>query len=190
MKPETRREYFSIPNLLGYFRILLLPFYLYIYVTAETTADYYLAAFLMVLSFLSDLLDGKIARRFNMVTEFGKILDPVADKLTQGVLALSFAIRYPAITVLFIVFIIKELIQGIMGLVFIRKFDFRMNGAQMHGKVCTCVLDAVMLILLLLPNIKYMYVTYLTFVTIAVMVYSFCRYMVMYWKVYREKRVK
>ena len=188
MKPETKREYFSIPNLLGYFRILLLPFYLYIYVTAETTTDYYLAAFLMVLSFLSDLLDGKIARRFNMVTEFGKILDPVADKLTQGVLALGFAIRYPAITVLFICFIIKEGIQAALGLIFIKKYDYRMNGAQMHGKVCTCVLDAVMLILLVFPNIKYMYVTYLTILTLVVMAYSFVRYLIMYWKVFREKR--
>lgn len=75
-----KREYFSIPNLMGYFRILLIPIYLIVYIRADSVRDYQIAAGIMVLSFLSDFLDGKIARRFNMVTEFGKILDPIADK--------------------------------------------------------------------------------------------------------------
>ncbi len=84
MKKNVTKEYLSIPNLLGYFRILLLPVYLYVYVNASSERDYHLAVFIIFLSFLSDFLDGKIARRFDMVTDFGKILDPIADKITQG----------------------------------------------------------------------------------------------------------
>ena len=85
MKECVLKEYFSIPNLMGYFRILLIPVYLFLYIRAETTEEYYMAAVVMLVSFLTDLFDGKIARRFDMVTEFGKILDPVADKVdTRG----------------------------------------------------------------------------------------------------------
>lgn len=108
-----KREYFSIPNLMGYFRILLIPIYLIVYIRADSVRDYQIAAGIMVLSFLSDFLDGKIARRFNMVTEFGKILDPIADKMTQGTLALSFTFRYPAMGVLLLLFLLKETIMGI-----------------------------------------------------------------------------
>lgn len=86
MKQNLKNEYLSIPNLMGYFRILLIPLYLYLYICAKS---YRLAIFIMLLSFLTDFLDGKIARRFDMVTEFGKILDPVADKLTQGALEIG-----------------------------------------------------------------------------------------------------
>ena len=75
MKKDIFREYFSIPNLMGYFRILLVPVYLIIYIRADSVSDYRLAAMVMILSFLTDFFDGKIARRFHMVTEFGKILD-------------------------------------------------------------------------------------------------------------------
>ena len=106
MKKRIIREYFSIPNLMGYLRILLIPVYLYLYVHAETTRDYYIAAAVMFLCFMTDFFDGKIARKFNQITEFGKILDPIADKLTQGALVNSFSFRYPAMEVLLAAFLV------------------------------------------------------------------------------------
>lgn len=185
-KKDWVREYLSIPNLLGYFRLILIPIYLSCYLRAETAEDYYVAAGIMFLSFLSDFLDGKIARRFNMITEFGKILDPVADKLTQGVLAISFSLRYPAMMVVLVVFIIKEGFMGIAGLYMMRK-GYRMDGAQMYGKVCTAVLDAVMLILLLFPNISNMAVNILAGISLLFMVYALVRYVNMYWNVWKTQ---
>ena len=63
MKERVLKEYFSIPNLMGYFRILLIPVYLFLYIRAETTEEYYMAAVVLLVSFLTDLFDGKIARR-------------------------------------------------------------------------------------------------------------------------------
>lgn len=83
-KNKFTREYLSIPNVMGYFRILLVPVYLCLYVQADTREDYYAAAAVMVVSFLTDFFDGKIARKFHMVTEFGKILDPIADRSPRG----------------------------------------------------------------------------------------------------------
>lgn len=185
-KKDWVREYFSIPNLLGYFRLILIPIYLYVYLHAETTDDYYRAAGIMLLSFLSDFFDGKIARGFNMITEFGKILDPVADKLTQGVLAISFSLRYPAMRLVLAVFILKEGFMGVAGLYMMRK-GYRMNGAQMYGKVCTAVLDVVMLILLAFPGLTNQKVNILSGICLVFMFYALFRYILMYrdaWRVH------
>lgn len=89
MKISTnwRKEIQTIPNLLSIFRILLLPIYLY-FVLRQS---FYVAGVVIVVSGLSDYLDGVIARRYNQVTDLGKVLDPFADKLTQLFLILSMA---------------------------------------------------------------------------------------------------
>ena len=106
------REYFSIPNLLGYFRLILAVVYLAVCFEARTQQDYYIAAGIIGISMLSDFLDGKIARHFNMITNWGKILDPVADKVTLGVVAVSFSFRYPLMRTVVLIFIFKELFMG------------------------------------------------------------------------------
>lgn len=182
-----KREYFSIPNLMGYFRILLIPIYLIVYIRADSVRDYQIAAGIMVLSFLSDFLDGKIARRFNMVTEFGKILDPIADKMTQGTLALSFTFRYPAMGVLLLLFLLKETIMGILGAYMMRK-GYRMGGAKMHGKICTAVLDLVMFLVLLLPNLPYLAINLMVAASVCVMAASLCLYLRMYWNAWKQQK--
>lgn len=180
------KEYFSIPNLMGYFRIILVPVYLYLYLRADSTRDYYVAAGVMMLSFLTDFFDGKIARKFHMITEFGKILDPVADKITQAAMAISFSFRYPAMTVLLVIFLCKEGFMGIVG-AYMMKNGYRMNGAQMHGKICTAVLDFTMLIILILPEISFLAVNLLVCISVGFMLVSLYRYGKMYWKVWKEQ---
>ena len=86
---RMKKEYFNIPNLMGYFRILIIPAFLFLYGRAETKWEYFAAFFVLALSYLTDFLDGKIARKFHMVTDWGKMLDPIADNLTQGALAVA-----------------------------------------------------------------------------------------------------
>lgn len=167
-----KKEYFTIPNLMGYFRILMIPVFAVLYVRGM-----YPAAFtILALSCISDFLDGKIARRFNMVTDIGKMLDPIADKLTQGMLAVVITFRYPLIIWLLLFFIVKELYMGIMGLVLIKK-GYRINGAQWYGKVCTAVLDVVMFALVLFPNLPYLIADILILFAMAVMLFSLCAYL-------------
>ena len=82
----------SIPNILSLVRILLIPFFLWAFLWKRS---YLLSSGLLIFSGLTDLCDGYIARRFNMVTELGKVLDPVADKLTQLAILFCLSLRYP-----------------------------------------------------------------------------------------------
>ena len=85
----------TIPNCISLFRIFLVPCFVWVFLTASLPEDFTLAAVLLVVSAVSDLLDGWIARRFHMTSKLGKILDPAADKLTLfGVFVCMWA-RYP-----------------------------------------------------------------------------------------------
>ena len=83
MNMKDKTKLFNIPNCLCYFRILLIPVFLFVYFNAQWQHHYIIAAFILVLSGISDCLDGYIARKYNMITDFGKLIDPIADKLTQ-----------------------------------------------------------------------------------------------------------
>lgn len=173
------KEYFSIPNLMGYFRILMIPVFLYTYYHAESREDY-LAAFLILgVSLLTDFFDGKIARRFNMVTEFGKILDPVADKLTQGSLAIAVLLRCPMMKLFLAVFLVKECYMSLMGLYIIKKKNIR-KGAQWFGKITTAVVDAGIMVLLLAPNLPANVADTLIIVMIAFLLFSLINYIRFY----------
>ncbi len=177
-----KKEYFSIPNLMGYFRILMIPVFLYLYFYEK-----YLPAFIvLLLSFVSDFLDGKIARKFHMVTEFGKVLDPVADKMTQGMLAVAVTFRYPAVIWLIILFVIKEVYMGVMGLMLLHR-GHPVNGALWHGKACTAVLDGVMLVLVLFPQMSYFKAGICIAGAMAVMVFSLGSYIRTHIRIWKGK---
>ena len=103
------KQVFSIPNLIGYFRIILIPIIVWNYINAQTASDYYFVTLLVAVSGISDALDGLIARHFNMITPLGKALDPIADKLTQGALAICLITKYPFMIVLFILIFFPEI---------------------------------------------------------------------------------
>ena len=138
---QMRREAFSIPNLLSYFRLLLIPLFVMLYLREDFTA----ALITLAASGLSDVLDGRIARKFNMVTDLGKVLDPVADKLTQCAMMFCVAMRYPAMWWLLGIHVVKELIMIVMGCYVLKKTD-TVNSAIWVGKLCTGVIYAVMML--------------------------------------------
>lgn len=185
-KPKmTAKEIFSIPNLMGYFRILLIPVFSWIYVHADGVWDYYTAAVLVGISGLTDMLDGKVARKFNMITELGKFIDPLADKLTQGALVLCFAVRYPLMRAVLVLFILKEGFMGIMGLLLLPRGK-KLDGAMWFGKVCTAVLYVLLFILLLFPGISLTAANLLIVVCGAFMLFSLIMYIPVFRKMWKE----
>ena len=130
MKMDWKREYFSIPNLMGYFRLILIPVYLMAYIHADGIRDYAISAGILLLSALTDFFDGKVARRFDMITDWGKILDPIADKLTQGIVVISLIFRYRFMAIVLVIFIVQQLGQGILGLIYIKKSGKQRDSAE------------------------------------------------------------
>ena len=146
------KEIFSIPNLMGYFRILLIPVFCYLFFSAETKEDYLIAACIVLISTITDFLDGWVARRFHMITELGKFVDPLADKLTHAALAVCLAFRYPLMLLIVGIMVIKEGFMAVMGMIKLKKGK-KLDGAKWFGKVCTAALFLMMCILLLFPSI-------------------------------------
>jgi cardiolipin synthase len=153
MHINWKKEILTIPNLLSVFRLALIPVYITIYLNAVEPCDYYLAAGILALSCMTDMIDGYIARRFNMISNMGKFLDPIADKMTQFTLIVSLAFRYPVLYFLIALFVVKESFQLIAVGINLRKKKM-LDCALMSGKVCTTVLFTSLIAMVLFPTIK------------------------------------
>lgn len=126
----------TIPNLLSLLRLIMIPQMMWMYLVKQ---DYVWTVILLALSGTTDALDGVIARKFNMISEFGKAVDPIADKLTQIAMLYCVGTTFPEIRVLLIMLVVKEFITGAMSLYSIKKTG-QVQGAEWHGKVVTVLL--------------------------------------------------
>lgn len=187
-KKELKKEVFSIPNIISYFRILLIPVFVVLFVNSkENLAVHIAAAGVLILSGLSDMIDGKIARHFNMITELGKVIDPVADKLTQAAIMICLAMRYPLLWAFIGMLIIKEITMAVLGMVFLKK-GRKLKGAHWYGKVSTVVFYLVMIALLAVPpgKMPFELSTALIIISGAFMVFSFIMYLLVYINMARD----
>lgn len=139
---KTENKILTIPNLLSLFRLILIPVIIWLYWFQK---DYFPAGVLLIISGLTDLADGYIARHFNAVSNVGKILDPIADKLTQAAMLFCLVTRFPLMAAPFGFLVIKEVFIGTTGLLMIRKTG-KVVGADFHGKVATTLLYAMMIL--------------------------------------------
>lgn len=169
-----KRSVFNLPNLLSLLRLAMIPLLLWLYLDREA---YLLTAAVLVLSGATDVVDGIIARRYDLITDLGKALDPIADKLTQIAMLYCLGTSFPEIRILLAILIVKEVITGIMSLISIGKTG-RVDGAQWHGKLTTVLLYA-MIVDRIVP---WLFSVLLTLACAGMMVFS----MVMYWKRNRD----
>ena len=125
----------SIPNLMSVFRILLIPAIVILFLKGYGAAS----VALVILSALTDLFDGIIARKFNQITELGKALDPIADKLTLGTIMICLAIKNELFLLIVMVMVVKESIGFATHWILFRHCG-HMYGAEWYGKVSTWIL--------------------------------------------------
>lgn len=177
---DWKKEIFTIPNLLSLFRLALIPIYVIIYLRATEPMQYLIAGGILAVSCLTDLIDGKIARHFNMISTVGKILDPVADKATQFSLTLCLSMQYPVLRPVLILFVIKEMFQLIAGFINLRKGKM-LPGALMPGKICTTILFVSLILMVLMPNMDSTVVTVIAVIDSAFLIYSFTSYIFAYY---------
>ena len=173
---QNRNKNFNIPNTLSILRILLIiPFVIY-YAGDQVMK----ATLVLVLSGLTDLFDGWIARSFDQATELGQMLDPLSDKLTQGAVAICLAVKQPILVPLLAVFVVKEVLMVSAGIFLIGKKKKRPGGSQWYGKIATVLFYISFGIIVALKgiwNVDSLPVSIgLLSVTAAFMIYAFIRY--------------
>lgn len=178
MKQNIRKQILTIPNLLSLLRLCMIPLIIWLYCSRK---NYALTAVVLVLSGITDTIDGFIARRFNMVTDIGKALDPVADKLTQASVMFCLLTRFQMMLIPLLLLIFKELCNGIMSLVVIKKTG-KVCGADWHGKVCTWLLYAMMFLHIVWFDIPREWSTVLISICVIMMTVSFGLYMIRNYK--------
>lgn len=186
MRGKARKEdLFKIPNILCYIRILIVPLFIYMFLQKW----YWQSAIVVIVAAATDVVDGWIARKFNMVSDWGKFIDPVADKLMQFAMLAVLLIKVPWVLLLVIAFVLKEVILLIVGLYIYHK-GRNLDGAMWCGKLCTVVFDASMLTLIALPEkwITDTLASILICVVFAFMLLSFIVYLNAYVQLYHKMK--
>lgn len=167
-----KKRLFTIPNLLTMLRILIIPLFIWTYIVKRDTL---MTALVLGVSGLTDILDGQIARRFNMVSDLGKLLDPIADKATQGAMLICLVTRFPVMWIPLGLLAVKEAFVGITSVLMIQETG-KVEGAEYHGKVTTVLLYGMMLVHLLWGDIPSGLSIALIVITVLMMLISMVLY--------------
>lgn len=185
------KENMTIPNLLSVLRILLIiPF-----ICLFLSKNYIAAAVMVVISGLSDMFDGMIARRFNQITALGKILDPIADKLTLVAVIICIGIIVPKIIPMVVILVIKDLLMLLGGAYLIRK-KITPPAAKWYGKLSTILFYVSVSVIVLLEIITgsasdfAVLTTVIMLITTAAMLFSMINYFLIFLGLLREKKAE
>ena len=178
-----QKKIITIPNILSFFRLCLIPVIVWLYTVKQ---DHFLTLIILVLSGVTDIVDGIIARKCNMISDFGKAFDPVADKLTQIAMLFCLVSRFPYMMIPFILLVIKEVFTGITALITIKRTN-TVKGAVWHGKLTTVSLYSMMAIHIVWFNIPHAISLILVGVCIGNMLMSFILYAIQNIKAIKNK---
>lgn len=126
---------------------------------------------MFIISGLTDIVDGFIARKFDMISDFGKAFDPVADKLTQISMLFCLVTRFPLMLIPLIILIFKEVLAAVMNMLTLKKAGF-VVAAVWHGKLNTVLIYSTMFIHIVWFNIPPTVSNVLIMVCIAMMLIS------------------
>ncbi|MBQ6540613.1 MAG: CDP-alcohol phosphatidyltransferase family protein [Oscillospiraceae bacterium] len=181
-KTDNRNRFWTIPNILTLLRLAMIPIIVWLYAGRHA---YLPAALVVGLSGLTDIADGVIARRYNMVTDAGKIIDPIADKLTQLAVIICLATRFAPMRILLCAHIVKELAMGIMGLMALKKKS--VNSAKWYGKMSTVAVFSVTVLHLLIPDMPLNISRILVALCLAVMTLALVMYIRFYYELLHNK---
>lgn len=165
----------NIPNLLSLFRILILvPF-----VNFVLKEDYLCVGLVLVLSGITDMFDGYLARKLNQVTDLGKMLDPIADKVTLVTIMICLSIKFPKMLSFMIILVIKEILMLCAGAILL-KSNKKPPASQWYGKLSTIIFYISVIIIISLRALWSINSdtlnNFLMILTLVFMIYSLWRY--------------
>lgn len=168
---KKQLKIWTIPNILSFFRIILIPFIIWTYFINMQ----YICVGLIILSAITDVVDGFIARHYNMVSALGKALDPIADKLTLLFIFFALGIYKPIVFILGLIFVVKEIMIGVQGLLII-KHTGTTYSAKWYGKLTTAVMYVSIITLIVWTNIPEILVYVLLGICVVLVVFSLVMY--------------
>lgn len=150
----TKKEILTVPNLLSAMRLVLAILFFGTFERYGIVQYRELLVVFVIAAAATDILDGRIARSFNSVSRFGRILDPVADKAMQGVMLAYLIPRYPLAELVLLLFVVKECYMTVVGWKIIMETRTTIE-AQWHGKLNTVMTYVVVMILMVGPRLPY-----------------------------------
>lgn len=194
MKNETKNEVISkdlmtIPNAISFIRIILITPFVALFITGKfITENYVPAIIILALSGISDLLDGMIARKFHQESELGKVLDPLADKLTLIAVGVCLIFIEPYVLPLMIIMVTKDILMIIGGTMIINKGVIPPKSSW-YGKVSTFMFYLSVSVVVLMEIFHYenqlLSLTVLG-VTAGMMIFSLINYAIIFFKIQKQ----
>ena len=153
---------------MSFFRLCLVPVIVWLYCFEK---NYLWTAIILIISGITDIVDGFIARKFDMISDFGKAFDPVADKLTQIAVMFCLVTRFPFMLIPLIILIIKEILAAVMNMITLEKAGY-VVAAVWHGKLNNVLIYSMMFVHIVWFNIPEIVSDVLIGICIAMMVIS------------------
>lgn len=172
----------TIPNLLSFFRILLIPVFVILYFYTDLPGNYWYAVGVLALSGLTDVLDGIIARKFHMVSDLGKVLDPAADKLTQAAMVVCICVNHAYLIPMMILFFAKEFCM-VTGAMVLAQSGVQPVSARWWGKLSTVIIYATVAFVVLTdiyPALPELIAVVLALLAVVSMLFSLVNYIKMF----------
>ena len=182
----------NVPNALTTLRLLFVPAFMFLYLKgADGDIRYgvWIAAGIFVLAAITDILDGYIARKFNQITDFGKLADPLADKLMQiaAVGCLAYNGRFAAW--IFYIFVVKEVLMIFGGVEILKKHKFVVY-SKWSGKIATVVLFIMIVIIMVFEHIPKRTATVMMVLCVVFSLLALFNYFQMYLNIKEERKRK
>lgn len=150
----TRQEILTVPNILSTVRLCLAVLFLGIFERYGMGEYRRLLVGIILAAAATDFLDGRIARSFNSVSRIGKLLDPFADRVMQGVMLAYLIPRYPLAKLVLLLFAFKECYMALTGWKVLMETRTEIE-VQWHGRLNTAVTYVVVLMILAGPRLPY-----------------------------------
>lgn len=173
---DTIKKNLNVPNVLTFLRLVMVPLFIVLY----RKTSYIPALIIFILACLTDILDGKIARKYNLVTDLGKLFDPLADKLMQ--ISMLFCLVSTGDLMLWVpvVYIVKELLMVSGGALLLKKKI--VVKANWSGKLATVLLSAAVLLVYPWHAIAWIKTVgnVLVYVSVAATLFAFACYIKIY----------
>lgn len=180
----------NIPNILSIIRLLLVPVIAYTYLISEKEPGYLIwAAICLAVSGITDVVDGIIARKFNQITEIGKVLDPTADKLTQLTVLVCLTIRHLELLPIMVICLCKEVCQIVGGILMLGQGE-KMRQSKWFGKMATVVFYVSASAIVAFPSMPMWLKTAAVILMGATMLFAFINYARIFIQICRKKNAE